>query len=273
MFADDTNLFLTGKSLSDIEKQMNEELVIINSWFQTNLLSLNISKTSYMIFGKKTHQDVNLKIEHYTLNRQYDTKFLGVILSANLTWKKHIEIILSKTSKNIGIICKIRHLLPLNLTRLLYQTLVEPYMYYCNLVWASPEKTTPLEKILKVQKKYCRILTFSDYTAHTGPLFRKLNILTIYQIYKYQLGCYMYKILNNYLPRLDHQLFVPNSSLHIYNTRQRDHLHTFHCRTKCRQNTINYQGPKLWNELPIELKSVPSIYIFKRHFKIALLKG
>ena len=48
MFADDTNLFLTGKSLDTLEEQMNEELQIISEWFKANLLSLNITKTSYM---------------------------------------------------------------------------------------------------------------------------------------------------------------------------------------------------------------------------------
>ena len=62
MFADDTNLFLTGKSLIDIEKQLNDELIIINDWFRANLLSLNITKTSYMIFGNINFQDINLHI-------------------------------------------------------------------------------------------------------------------------------------------------------------------------------------------------------------------
>ena len=51
MFADDTNLFMAGKSALLLEKAINEELEIIASWFQANLLSLNIKKTSYIIFG------------------------------------------------------------------------------------------------------------------------------------------------------------------------------------------------------------------------------
>ena len=44
MFADDTNLFMAGKSALLLEKAINEELGIIASWFQANLLSLNIKK-------------------------------------------------------------------------------------------------------------------------------------------------------------------------------------------------------------------------------------
>ena len=84
MFADDTNLFLTGNDLNKIEKEMNLELEIVNDWFRANLLSLNISKTSYIIFGNKKCNNVNLCINNTALDRQYDTKFLGVILSSNL---------------------------------------------------------------------------------------------------------------------------------------------------------------------------------------------
>ena len=81
------------------------------------------------------------------LNKQCDTKFLGVILSANLKWPKHIDIVVNKVSKNIGIIAKVRDLLPQALTRNLYFTLVHPYINYGDLIWASPHKSTQLERI------------------------------------------------------------------------------------------------------------------------------
>ena len=52
-FADDMNLFLSGKSLVEIEKLLNNELLIIDEWFKANLLLLNMSKTSYIVFGNR----------------------------------------------------------------------------------------------------------------------------------------------------------------------------------------------------------------------------
>ena len=98
-------------------------------------------------------------------------------------WHKRTEIIINKASKNIGIISKIRHLLPENLTRTLYLTLVDPYMSYCNIVWSAPNNTDQLDKILKLQKKYCRLITFSDFRAHSKPLFQRLSILSVYNKY------------------------------------------------------------------------------------------
>jgi hypothetical protein len=242
MFADDTNLFLTGKSIFEVERQLNAELVIISEWFQANKLSLNVKKTSYMIFSNKKNLTANILINKIPLGIQYDTKFLGIILSSNLTWNKHIEIVRNKTSKNIGIISKIRHLLPQHLTRNLYLTLVNPYICYCNVVWSLPNKTTNLDKILIIQKKYCRLITFSHFRQHSRPLFQSLSILSVYDTYKYQLLIHIYKAFHNLIPNSQHY-YTMNSSVHDHDTRQRSNLHIPRYRTTNKQHTISYQGP------------------------------
>jgi hypothetical protein len=124
-----------------------------------------------------------------------------------------------------------------------------------------------LRRILNIQKRYVRLITFSDYLAHSDPLFLKLNILTVNQIYNYQLGIYMYKILHELIPHLSHHHFVSNMNIHDHNTRSSRHLHAPYCRTKLRQSTIQFQGPRMWNMLPGEIKSAPSISIFKKRLK------
>ena len=171
MFADDTNLFLSGRNIIEIEKQFNNELIALTDWFNANLLSLNIKKTSYIVFSNRKNLNVSILLCGVQINRVVDTEFLGVIISSNLTWNKHIDIVINKISKTLGILCKVRHLLPLVGTRTLYMSLVEPYINYCNLVWAQPEPTVYLDRIFRIQKKYCRIITFSDFRAHSEPLF------------------------------------------------------------------------------------------------------
>ena len=81
MFADDTNLFMTGKNLDEIKIQLNEELKIFSLWFQANLLSLNISKTSYIVFSKGlVSSQTELFIQTVQIERVLETKFLGVII-------------------------------------------------------------------------------------------------------------------------------------------------------------------------------------------------
>ena len=270
MFADDTNLFLTGNSIHDVERTMNEELVFITEWFQSNKLSLNIKKTSYMIFGNKTNLSANIIIDSTPLIIQYDTKFLGVILSANLKWNKHIDIVRSKIFKNIGIISKVRHLLPQELTRTLYMTLVNPYICYCNIIWSSSHKTSNLDNILKIQKKYCRLMTFSKSTEPSRPLFQKLYILSVYDTYKYQLLIHVYKTINKLIPISVHYYAI-NASFHDHDTRQRSDLRFLYCRTNSKQKTITYQGPLLWNSLANDVRNSPSLFVFKKKIKSFIL--
>ena len=109
MFADDTNLFLTGKDCREIESLFNRELQCISEWFTSNRLSLNVSKTLYLVFSNKNNIQLKLSIGSSLLAKQMDTKFLGVYLSANLSWNKHIDMVVNKISKNVGIIVKVRH--------------------------------------------------------------------------------------------------------------------------------------------------------------------
>ena len=122
--------------------------------------------------------------------------------------------------------------------------MVEPYLNYCNLIWASANTSVLLNKVLIVQKRFVRLMTFSDYLAHSKPLFFRLYILPIYELYKYNLAVYMFRIINNLIPPLTHHQFIFNSSIHHHNTRNKSKIHTRYCRTAMRQNTFAFQGPR-----------------------------
>ena len=57
-YADDTNMFSTGPSLSNIFQEFNDALALVNEWVKANKLVINISKSNYMIMcfpGKEFH--------------------------------------------------------------------------------------------------------------------------------------------------------------------------------------------------------------------------
>ena len=93
LFADDTNMFFTGKNLQTMTTVVNEELVKVQEWLYCNKLSLNVLKTHYMIFTSrnKCMNVADIRINNVKIERVYATKFLGVQIDAQLTWKKHIE--------------------------------------------------------------------------------------------------------------------------------------------------------------------------------------
>ena len=100
LFADDTNMFFTGKNLKTMAAVINEELIRVQEWLHCNKLSLNVLKTHYMIFTSRNKciNDVNIRINDAHIERVYATKFLGVQIDAQLTWKKHIEYTCKKAN-------------------------------------------------------------------------------------------------------------------------------------------------------------------------------
>ena len=81
LFADDTNLFLVGDDLKEVGETMAFELDKMSRWFQANKLSLNVSKTNFMIFGnKKCDDNFKISINGMDITRVFVTKFLGVHL-------------------------------------------------------------------------------------------------------------------------------------------------------------------------------------------------
>ena len=96
---------------------------------------LNVSKTKYMCFhtSNKTVTYPKLKINNVTIDRVNDFKFLGLIISSNLKWNKHINHISIKVSKVIGIMFRLRTILPSDVLQTLYNSLIMPHFHYCLL--------------------------------------------------------------------------------------------------------------------------------------------
>ena len=85
-FADDTNLFINGSNINELESLLNSELAEIAKWLKVNKLSLNINKTHYMIFAtkRKIIPGIVINIEGHIINEVDSTKFLGIYLDNKL---------------------------------------------------------------------------------------------------------------------------------------------------------------------------------------------
>ena len=107
LFADDTNIFLSGKDINNLINTQDVELSKLYTWLLANKLTLNISKTHFMVFHRAKHKKYKIVIEinNVPIEQVRHTKFLGVIFNDNLDWSNHISYINTKIAKGIGIIC------------------------------------------------------------------------------------------------------------------------------------------------------------------------
>ena len=260
---------MSHKNADCLAKILNTELNKLSIWFRANKLSLNLKKTKFMVFKpsqKRKSHDIQLLINDYKLDQVKETIFLGVILDENLNWKSEISHVANKVSKSIGIIRKSNFYLSTNSLRTLYFSLVYPYFFYCNLVWASTYKSN-LVRLEILQKRVVRTIAKTHFYAHTDPIFRNLGILKFHDMHLLQLGLFMYSHQNRTLPLKFDCKFTLQKEIHSHHTRN-SHLYRLPlCRTNIKQFSVFYQGPKFYNSLSTEIVNSSSSISFKKALK------
>ena len=101
-FADDTTFFVSDSDINNVHTTVNRELVGVDNWLKANRLSLNVSKTSYMIISNQKNA-IEIRIRDSILTKVSTVKFLGVTLDENLTFKDHLKNVTTKISKSVGV--------------------------------------------------------------------------------------------------------------------------------------------------------------------------
>ena len=124
----------------------------------TNKLTLNVDKSNYLIFTTGKNMKFNLTLNNEILQEKDHTKYLGVIIDNNLTWKNHFTQIKLRLSKGIGILYKLRQVVSqyISIEKSIYFAFVQSNINYCLLNWGNAAPTnltqikTSLNKALRV---------------------------------------------------------------------------------------------------------------------------
>ena len=272
LFADDACLTYSCTDPFKLETNINKELIKINTWRKINKLSVNFTKSNYMIFtNRKLNLNFNIIMDGNSLNRVKETKYLGVIMQDNLKWNSHIQHITNKISKASYILVKIRHYVDLFSLKMLYNSLIKPHLNYCMSVWGGAPKSV-LRPLITLQKKIVRIMTHSNFDHPSAPLFLKLNILPFKQLYEYNISNLMHKIHNNLITG-EYNLTLLTKT-HNYNTRSSSNLNYYQTFQRLNLGLQSFltQGIKFWNKLSISIKSLP-IHLFKKKLRQYLINS
>ena len=107
LYADDTNIYFESKNLKLLERTINKELEKLYEWLCINRLSLNISKTNFVIFcpPNKPKIPITIKINKEAIDESQYAKYLGILIDSELSFKYHIVELKKKISRAIGVFC------------------------------------------------------------------------------------------------------------------------------------------------------------------------
>ena len=271
LFADDTTLYASGSNLQDVITYIEQDLYILSDWFCANKLSLNTQKTNFMVFSpnRLTHNNIIpniINLGDKEIKRVSESKFLGIFVDDGLDWAAHISHLARKISSGLYAIKSAKNFLSIQNLKMIYQSLVHSHLLYGAILWGTTHAYL-LNKIKILQKKCIRLISKSAYNAHTEPLFRKLKILNLDNIVKFQLGIYMYKYSKNALPLPLLDIFTRNRNVHQYHTRHHNDPHIFHRGTNKVIRSFIHKGPNIWASLPNNIKGSISLAAFKSKLK------
>ncbi|KAI5752825.1 hypothetical protein M8J77_020768 [Diaphorina citri] len=158
MYADDLKIFRTVSSKTDCEL-LQQDLNSVQKWLETIGLHFHPNKCFKMSYSsKKMKLDHPYYIEGTQLQEVESYSDLGVILSNNLSWRKHIDDVTVRAYRKLGMI--IRFCKPIqdaDAILLLYKSIVRSTLEYCSVLW-NPETKSDTKKIEDVQASFVRYL-------------------------------------------------------------------------------------------------------------------
>ena len=198
-------------------------------------------------------------------------KILGIHIDEHLSWTIHINNLSKTIARNVGMLNKLKYVLPLYTMKTLYYSLILSHLQYCVLLWSNTYRIH-LTKNKDTTEENNKIITKS---SHTDPLFSKLKLLKLTDLYKHQLGIFNYKSINGQLPDNLTSTLKRTENVHNHNLRNCNGYYIQNIRTNNRKFTINYSGPVFWNTLPQQLRKlrVRTTKQFKSKLKELLLMG
>jgi len=272
LYADDTSVFHSSKNITSLIDTVNSEMRKVCKWFEVNHLLLNASKTSFMIFHRRKQIPQSLPeitVNGNVINRVVKSKFLGIVVDDHITFRDHIDYSLSKLSKYVYIVYKIRKFIPTKELIQIYYSLVYPHFIYGISVWGGCYTTT-MKPLKVLQNRLMRAISGADYRSSAEPIYERFNLLKIEQICRYITGAYVFKSLNSSHP----SIFEPrNQSMHFTRESTLSLLTVPRVLTTHTSQSIRVAGPKIFNSIPSCIRESTSYNSFKLRYKHHLRSG
>ena len=275
LFADDAALLVADSNVKKLKKKVHKEINSLHKWLIRNKLTLNLSKTKYMLFANKnkltdkSRKKFQITIAKYTIHEVDYFKYLGVLIDRNLNWNHHAEYLLTKLSSAAGAMFKTRKYLSTKTLKLIYHSLAGSYLQYGISAWSNCSSTM-LNKLQSMQNKIIRCMTFSQPHSNIDTHYTRLKILKISELKFYETAKFMHSVYNNRMPLAFQDYFQEID--HTYETRTRTNIGYYlpFPRTERGKKSLRYTAVHIWADIPHSFRDYP-VKLFKTSLKNYIL--
>ena len=269
LFADDTSLFLKVDHISSAAETLNSDINKISIWAKSWLVSFNPTKTESVIFSRKSNSSNHppLTMDNEIISEFSSHKHLGVILAKDCSWQSQIDCIKDKAWKRISIMRKLKFQLDRSSLENIYLSFIRPILEFSDVIWDNCSYTQKQE-LEKIQHEAARIVTGCTQFVSLSSLYRELGWSTLESRRKLHKLVLFYKMVNNLVPEYLSSLVTPRvGETSHYLLRNNNNMQTVFARTQLYYNSFLPSTLRAWNELPDNIRSLPSLNLFKKAIK------
>lgn len=275
LFADDTNVFIAESNLQTLFSSANLVCDKLSDWFYANRLTVNISKSAFMIFFARTSDDqyilenkLELKLNNHQLSRVNKIKFLGLLIDDKLTFKQHIKDLTSKINNTNSMLFARKQFIPSNARRNLYLSLIYSKISFGIEIYGNAAQSI-LQPLLRANNKTLRNLQNQTRFSDVKQLYISYNILPVHLLYQLTTAKTVYKCLHckDSISVVMYDIFNQHCFNHSVNTRLCNTKYLYLQTNASLFKSLLYSSTLIWNSIPINIRKSPSVNSFCKFYK------
>ena len=224
-------------------------------------MSFNPTKCEVLhITRKKSPIHATYKIHGHDLTVAKNGRYLGVTLSDDLSWKAHVDTTAKKANNSLAFIRRNLSSCPQATKAQAYQSLVRPTLEYASAAW-DPYTQSNIQQLEAVQRRAARFVK-GDYrtTSSTSQMIQDLGWQPLQQRRQQAKVTLMYRIVYGLVDIPAQQYLHPATSA------TRGHGLRYivpYTRTDILRHSFFPSAIRLWNQLPQQLVTAPTLEAFK----------
>jgi hypothetical protein len=275
-YADDLQLFISS-TISDIPASIDKLqkcLIDVKAWFTASLLTLNDSKTEFIILGSpqllRQLPAVSIQIDASTIQPSTYLRDLGVLLDSSLSFRNHINAVCSRSFMALRLISRIRRSITQSHCSILIHALVLSHLEYCtSLLYKVPKIS--LIKLKRVINSSFRFIHRLKKTVPVSALMKECGWLTIEQRIHLRLAVIIFGVIRHNVPSyLKNQIDFCSHLRDLRSTSQ-GLLSIVRTRSELSSRSFKVSAPSIWNPIPHDIKKLKSPAAFRTKLKKFIL--
>ena len=233
LFANDTSLYLIVDDPQETAQTLNDDLVKLHAWSTKWLVNFNPQKTETMTISRKLNKpnQPNLIMNNTIISTVTEHKHLGLQLSDDGNWNKHIDMITKKAFSRVNILRKFKFILDRKTLETIYITFIRPLLEYADVVWDTKTQIL-INKLENVQVEAARIVTGGTRLVSLSNLYIETGWEKLKDRRERHRTIQFYKMSNNLTPQYLSNLIPQNfGMIHDHNTRHTSRIPPVRTRT------------------------------------------